>query len=406
MGQNSLTAANFAFAFGFNAKSYGLNSFSFGDNVNANGNFSVAFGDGVISSSDYSYTFGHSLTTDATNSFTFGYNSINSGVNSFSLGQEININSGTNNVFIIGKGILGNRLNNNTLSNSFFIGFNTNSPTFSVLGDYNGKVGINTGTVVPDAQFEVKGPINDNDKIVKFISNNNEQFLFVPKAGTNNPYNALIQPNDICLIYTNAHYGMPRPNDNTTGFSLAPFNTEEGKTLGLRINSEGDFGINTPTINATLQVNGDAAIGYTDALPISGGLYNGLLVNGSVGINLYPNIVLAADAKLSVNGAIYATKIVVQNPNWADYVFTNNYHLMSIDSLELYINTFKHLPKVPTENEICSTGVDLQKTNELLLSKIEEITLYLIQQNKQIQILENKLGQLESHEIKEEDKKL
>lgn len=68
-----------------------------------------------------------------------------------------------------------------------------------------------------------------------------------------------------------------------------------------------------------------------------------------------------------------------------------NYNLMSLKELEQYILKNKHLPEVPTQNEISKDGVDMYEMNAILLKKVEELTLYVIEQQKQIEQLENKI---------------
>jgi hypothetical protein len=64
---------------------------------------------------------------------------------------------------------------------------------------------------------------------------------------------------------------------------------------------------------------------------------------------------------------------------------------MSLKELEQYILKNKHLPEVPTQNEISKDGVDMYEMNAILLKKVEELTLYVIEQQKQIEQLENKI---------------
>jgi len=64
---------------------------------------------------------------------------------------------------------------------------------------------------------------------------------------------------------------------------------------------------------------------------------------------------------------------------------------MPLKELEQYILKNKHLPDVPTQNEISKDGVDMYEMNAILLKKVEELTLYVIEQQKQIEQLENKI---------------
>lgn len=108
----------------------------------------------------------------------------------------------------------------------------------------------------------------------------------------------------------------------------------------------------------------------------------------------------AADAMLSVDGLILAKEIKVAIAAthwvWPDYVFEKNYKLPSLKEVEKYINSNKHLPGVPSAIEVEEGGVNLAENNALLLKKIEELTLYLIEQNKRIEKLEKENGILKT----------
>lgn len=89
-------------------------------------------------------------------------------------------------------------------------------------------------------------------------------------------------------------------------------------------------------------------------------------------------------AKLAVNGDILATKVKVTQEGWPDYVFEQGYDLMPLATLETYINKHKHLPEMPSAKEVETKGLDLGQTQSNLLQKIEELTLYLIEQDKSL----------------------
>lgn len=89
--------------------------------------------------------------------------------------------------------------------------------------------------------------------------------------------------------------------------------------------------------------------------------------------------------KLSVKGTIGCGELKVEIVSgWADYVFNSNYKLRSIKEVEDFINTNKHLPEIPSEKEVNENGISVGEMNAKLLMKIEELTLYLIDQQKQI----------------------
>ncbi len=107
--------------------------------------------------------------------------------------------------------------------------------------------------------------------------------------------------------------------------------------------------------------------------------------------------------KLSVNGNIRAKEVKVEAANWPDYVFEEGYNVGTLEGLESYIKTNKHLPEMPSAREVEGNGIQLGEMNKLLLKKVEELTLYLIEQQKDsklqkqyILLMEDRLFKLES----------
>jgi hypothetical protein len=85
--------------------------------------------------------------------------------------------------------------------------------------------------------------------------------------------------------------------------------------------------------------------------------------------------------------------------SWADYVFEKEYQLLSLKEVEAYIQINKHLPGVPSAKEVETNGLDVGNNQAILLKKIEELTLYLIEQNKKGETLQKRIDLLEK-EIK------
>ena len=118
-------------------------------------------------------------------------------------------------------------------------------------------------------------------------------------------------------------------------------------------------------------------------------------VGGNVGIGTMDT----KGHKLAVAGDIIAEEVKISlQENWPDFVFRENYSLPSIEEVEAHINTKGHLCGIPTEIEVTRDGYNLGDMDAKLLQKIEELTLYLIKQNKQIQELREKVDQLEKHQ--------
>jgi len=105
--------------------------------------------------------------------------------------------------------------------------------------------------------------------------------------------------------------------------------------------------------------------------------------NGNVGIGTN-----SPQGKLAVNGTIYSTKVKVTQSGWADYVFGNQYHLPSLKELETFIHLNHHLPNVPNAAEVEKNGLDVGDNQRILLEKVEELTLYIIELNKRVEKVE------------------
>jgi hypothetical protein len=93
------------------------------------------------------------------------------------------------------------------------------------------------------------------------------------------------------------------------------------------------------------------------------------------------------DAIFSVDGKMVARHCKIQIDNWADDVFNKDYKLINLKEVEQFIQTNKHLPNIPSEKEVLENGIDLGEMNANLLRKVEELTLYLIELNKEIELL-------------------
>ena len=121
------------------------------------------------------------------------------------------------------------------------------------------------------------------------------------------------------------------------------------------------------------------------------GVWRKLLVENTAG-----NVGIGTDApteKLSVKGKIRAQEIKVETANWPDYVFADGYQLLTLKETAEFIEKNKHLPGVPKATEVEENGLSLGEMNRILLQKIEELTLHMIDRDKRIEALEKKLNE-------------
>lgn len=135
----------------------------------------------------------------------------------------------------------------------------------------------------------------------------------------------------------------------------------------------GKVGINTSNPQSELDVNGT----------IRGKSL--LITDGNIGIGT-----TNPQNKLDVNGTIRAKEIKVES-NWADFVFKKDYKLPTLGEVKKHIKEKGTLPGVPSESDVKANGVNLGEVNAILLQKIEELTLYVIKQQEEIELLKEKV---------------
>ncbi|SIO52076.1 hypothetical protein [Chitinophaga niabensis] len=120
----------------------------------------------------------------------------------------------------------------------------------------------------------------------------------------------------------------------------------------------------------------------------------GIFINASNQVAIGTNN--TAGYKLAVAGNMIATKVKVKaQNNWPDFVFEPLYKLPSLQELESFIKENKHLPDMPSAKEVSEQGIDLGENQAKLLQKIEELTLYIIDQNKKLEAVQQQLKDLQ-----------
>lgn len=102
--------------------------------------------------------------------------------------------------------------------------------------------------------------------------------------------------------------------------------------------------------------------------------------------------------KLNVEGTIRASEVKVCLQSGCDFVFRNDYKLMHLKELENFVKINQHLPEIASEKDMVENGVNMSELQMKLLQKIEELTLYTIEQQKQLdmqmKIIENLQGEM------------
>ncbi|SDP94751.1 hypothetical protein SAMN05428975_3989 [Mucilaginibacter sp. OK268] len=101
--------------------------------------------------------------------------------------------------------------------------------------------------------------------------------------------------------------------------------------------------------------------------------------NGNVGIGT-----TNPQNKLDVNGTIHSQAVKIDLVGWNDYVFKKDYQLRTLQDVKAYIDQNQHLPEIPSQQEMIKKGLDVSEMSKLHMKKIEELTLYLIEKDTEI----------------------
>ncbi len=220
------------------------------------------------------------------------------------------------------------------------------------------------------------------------------------------------------LIYTTGNIGIGTPTPdyaldvagtiNATNFlvngsPLATGSSPWSENGNDTFYNSGNVGIGTNTPEYALDVSGTinaANILINDApLPSSPWTLSGNNVSytsGNVGIGTSNT----QGYMFAVAGNMVAEAVKVElEGNWPDFVFEKDYDLQSLKEIEAYINKNRHLPNVPSAEEIKNNGINLGEMDATLLQKIEELTLHSIQQQKEIDSLKEI-----NHKLSEQNK--
>lgn len=269
----------------------------------------------------------------------------------------------------------------------FVIGTTANSPDAEFVIDQNGKIGI--GTTSPLQKLDIVGTSSTWPLRLQNSDGNHDWHIgvtgnswgvegnrFVISSTLNSPdAEFIIDPNGNIGVGTITPAQKLDIVGSDTRWPLRLQNSDGGHDwhIGVTGNSW-TIGGNKFAISNTLGSNDSKLV---------------IEENGDVGIGTS-----SPDAKLTVKGDIHAEEVRVDlTVPGPDYVFEEDYDLLSLESLQNYIQENKHLPEVPSAAEMEEDGIDLGVMNMLLLKKVEELTLY---QLELLGMLRQQQGEIES----------
>ncbi|MCC8427252.1 tail fiber protein [Mucilaginibacter sp. UR6-11] len=160
-------------------------------------------------------------------------------------------------------------------------------------------------------------------------------------------------------------------------------------TLTLDGNSSIPTYYNNPTAISGIPVGHTVVFGSINAAIEAAGIYS----SGNVGIGTK-----TPDAKLAVKGTIHTQEVKVDMTGWSDFVFDKTYALPTLSYVKSYIGQNHHLPEMPAEADVMKNGINLGEMVKLQMKKIEELTLYAIDQKEEIQMLAKENKQLKEQQ--------
>lgn len=334
-----------------------------------------ALGDSVIRLGDstivINYTTGRIFNNSNLTGLGIGQSAFGTGARSTAIGYRVRSDATATNSITIGSGVTNGPLFSNSIPNSLAVAFNSNIPTLFVGASAGnntvGRVGI--GTTNPQSDFQVG--------------------------------------NNVQKVTAGSSYGLVGTNGNTfsnayVGFNVARIAPGQWKTEndgggnggslllgdmggGLRI-------ICIPSTGPIDQTPNDQFIADHTKFHLRN---DGRVVIGSEtmvnGPHDQPNTLLTVD------GTVICRELFVTQNNWADSVLSATYPLISLDSVRNYVAVNGHLPGVPSEQEVKTNGSNLAQTDVVLLAKIEELTLYMLQLQKQNAEMQKEIDELKKN---------
>lgn len=260
-----------------------------------------------------------------------------------------------NSIFEIRSTILGNYYSKFIVKDNGNIGIGINEPTY--------KLHIHNSSTASGTAIRVDG-INGHIRLFETDGSNSESYTQIERNGDAfHIYQRDITSPNFEHVFTAAMDGNVGFGDGAPHPDIKMFVDNREKSVGLCIN-------NTQTTNNSYGLKCIVNNATTKSLAVT---------NFSDGMDVF---------RVMGDGIVWCTELNVDvKGDFPDYVFDENYNLMPLNELQKFIKTEKHLPDLPTAEEVAENGIAVSEMTVIQTKKIEELTLYLLQLNESLEKL-------------------
>lgn len=398
------------------------------------GSNSLAVGnnDTITSGSNSSVTLGSLNRIQGQMSMAIGADIKIEGMRCVGIGHDLRLSGGSLGCITIGSGIVGTGQHphvslDNSYSNCLMIGMRSTKPTLTVSPSpndypYDNLVNDRTGMIaignipVPDiaAKLHIRSDAGEDAGIFLEPGGKNGEISFIRM--TDERHQIAVDPEGKMLITSEGNgLAVTSANANLTGTELVL-----GGQLTPRINLTAD---DSPAIYSNAHRSGNSYRRYRHGSSFAIEFKNNSMLfrtavyqdpreteitnwrdaltmktdgtvtlRGKVGVNRENT---TAGYALAVDGGLITTKVYIQDvEDWPDYVFDETYSLMPLRQLKRYVADNRHLPGVPSQAEVESNGYDVNTMQQAMMKTIEELTLYTLQQQEEIEELRRTVEEL------------
>jgi hypothetical protein len=288
-----------------------------------------------------------------------------------------------------------------------FIGTESNHPVHFItnndmdhptLSIFNNKVGINKTDGIYPLSVNGTTAFYEANQFMGQISGNaitGNLYLSAKPEAANGPFpkNLILQTS---LDFQEKLGFVGINTQNPKAFLEVHKDGSESDTTAKLGNSTFDAGDNNNTYIQGGKPNGIGTLYLNKAIPADVSIAIGggdvMITNPNTRVRIGT---ISGNYPLNVKGIIRSEELIIET-NWADYVFHNDYRLKPLEEVDAFIQQHKHLPGIATAAEIQNNGLKVAATSTKMMEKIEELTLYIIEQDKKWKALEKIVADLKN----------